>query len=45
MSAPPILDERQDAKPAIGWKARDYLRAIVPLTPYPTFELSDQADC
>ena len=30
MSAPPILDERQDAKPAIGSKARDYVRAIMP---------------
>jgi|GraSoiStandDraft_40_1057318.scaffolds.fasta_scaffold99561_2 alkanesulfonate monooxygenase SsuD/methylene tetrahydromethanopterin reductase-like flavin-dependent oxidoreductase (luciferase family) len=30
MSAPPILDEQQDAKPVMGLKARDYLRAIAP---------------
>jgi peptide/nickel transport system permease protein len=30
MSAPPILDEHQDAKPVMGLKARDYIRAIAP---------------
>jgi peptide/nickel transport system permease protein len=30
MSAPPILDEHQDARPVMGLKARDYLRAVAP---------------
>jgi peptide/nickel transport system permease protein len=30
MSAPPVLDERQHARPFMGLKARDYVRAIAP---------------
>jgi len=30
MSAPPVLDQKQDARPLTGLKARDVVRAIAP---------------